>query len=193
MNCWFSADIHIDHTNCLHLANRPFSSIQDMENTIVDNFNKKIKPDDVLYLLGDVCLGKKTSWIRFLDKLVCRNVILLIGNHDKWSCIPKDKILMVAEFVRLRIHGRILILSHYPYRCSWFRAFWKRLHPAVVSKKRPKDTGLWLLHGHDHRKTALCDYHPRQINVGVDAHNFFPVSINDIIRIIQQQENKKVI
>jgi len=186
---WFSADIHDAHTNCIHLTQRPFKNIEEMMATIITNFNKKIGLDDVLYLLGDVSLGKKESWENFLDSLLCKNVILVLGNHDRWASIPKDKILMAAEVIRLRTHGRILLLSHYPYRCSWFRAFWKRLHPAVISKKRPKDTGLWLLHGHDHRKTPLCDYHPRQINVGVDAHNFNPVSIDDIIRIIQQQEN----
>jgi len=189
---WFIADIHVDHTNVLHLSNRPFKTIQEMEQTIVANINKVVRPNDVLYLLGDVSLGKKESWENFLDNLVCKNVILVLGNHDRWASIPKDRILMAAEVIRLRAHGRILLLSHYPYRCSWFRYFWKRLHPSVTSKKRPKDTGLWLLHGHDHRKTPLCHYHPKQISVGVDAHNFNPVSIDDIMRIIQQQENMAI-
>ncbi len=187
---WFTADIHVDHTNAIHLSNRPFKNAQEMEQTIVTNINKVVRAEDTFVLVGDVSLGNKKSWERFLDSLVCKNVVLVIGNHDKWGSIPKDKLLLIAEVIHLRIQRRRLLVSHYPYRCGWLRAFWKRLHPSVLSKKRPKDTGLWLLHGHDHRKTPLCDYHPRQINVGVDAHNFNPVSIDDIIRIIQQQENR---
>jgi len=186
---WFTSDIHIDHTNVVHLSNRPFSNVQEMEKTIIDNINKRVKAEDVLYILGDVCLGKKESWVRFLDNLVCKNVVLVIGNHDKWGNIPKDKIMLIADVIRLRMFHKAILLSHYPYRCSWFRAFRKRLHPAVLSKKRPKDTGLWLLHGHDHRKNQLCDYHPRQINVGVDANNFKPISAEEIISIIQRQES----
>jgi calcineurin-like phosphoesterase family protein len=187
---WFISDIHIEHSNVIHLSHRPFKNIKEMEQTIIDNINKKVKVDDTLFLLGDVCLGKKEAWDRFLDSLVCKNIVLVIGNHDRWGNIPKDKVTMIADTVRLRAYGRTFLLSHYPYRCSWFRAFWKRLHPSVTSKKRPKDTGLWLLHGHDHRKTQLCDYHPRMFNVGVDANKFKPVSMDEIIQTIQRQESK---
>ena len=142
------ADIHIDHTNCIPLTGRPFANVQEMEATIVENTNKKVKPEDVLFLVGDVCLGKKASWVRFLSALNCRNIILLIGNHDKWSCVPKDMVIAVLEVARLRMYGKTFLISHYPYRCSPWRAFWKRLHPAVCSRKRPKDTGLWLLVTH---------------------------------------------
>lgn len=187
---WFSADIHIDHTNCIHLTGRPFNNVQEMEALIVENINKKVKPDDVLFLVGDVCLGKKASWVRFLSALDCKNIILIIGNHDKWACIPKDMVIAVLEVARLRMYGKTFLVSHYPYRCSPWRAFWKRLHPSVCSIKRPKDTGLWLLHGHTHQKDRLCDYHPRQLNVGVDANGFAPISGEEIISIIQRKENK---
>jgi len=161
-----------------------------MEQTILANFNKMIKPNDVLFLLGDVCLGKKAAWERFLNALPTKNIILLKGNHDRWQSIPKDLVLTVMDSSRLQMCGMTFVLSHYPYRAGFFRALWKRLHPAVREKRRPKDTGLWLLHGHDHRKTILCDYHPRQINVGVDANNFRPISGEEIIRIVQKQASK---
>jgi calcineurin-like phosphoesterase family protein len=189
---WFSSDLHIAHTNVIHLSKRPFKNVEEMEQTIIANFNKLVKPDDVLYLLGDVSLGKKDSWIRFLDSLVCKNVILVVGNHDKWASIPKDMVLGVFEVVRIRMHRKTFLLSHYPYRCSIWRVLRKRLHPSTLSKKRPKDTGLWLLHGHDHRATQLVDYHPRMFSVGVDANNFKPISIDEIISIIQKKEKTNV-
>jgi len=187
---WFLSDIHIDHPNVLRLSNRSFSNIQEMEHTVIQNINKVIRPNDILILVGDISLGKKESWVRFLSALNTKNIILVKGNHDAWKNIPKDMLLMIVEQMTIRIHGRLFVVSHYPYRCSWWRAFIKRLHSAVLSKKRPRDTGLWLLHGHDHRKTLLVDYHPRMISVGCDATGFKPISAEDIIRIVQIQEKK---
>jgi calcineurin-like phosphoesterase family protein len=188
---WFISDIHVDHTNVLHLSNRPFKNIQEMEQTIVANINKVVRPNDVLILVGDVSLGKKESWVRFLASLVCKNVILIIGNHDRWASIPKDMLLFAAEQMTLRMHGRLFVVSHYPYRCSAWRAFWKRLHPSVLRPKRPRDNGLWLLHGHDHRATRLVPYHPRMLSVGCDANEYKPISGEEIVRIVQMQENSK--
>ena len=188
---WFIADIHVDHTNVLHLSKRPFQNIQEMEQTIIENINKVVKPNDILILVGDVSLGKKESWVRFLSALNNKNVILIKGNHDSWPNIPKDMLVMVVEQMTIRMHGRLFVVSHYPYRCSAWRAFWKRLHPSVRSPKRPRDNGLWLLHGHDHRATRLVDYHPRMISVGCDANEYKPISGEEILRTVQIQENIK--
>jgi len=184
---WFISDIHVDHTNVLHLSKRPFKNVQEMEQTIIENINKVVRPNDVLILVGDVSLGKKESWVRFLSALTTKNVILVKGNHDRWQSIPKDMLLMIVEQMVIRMHGFLFVVSHYPYRCSAWRAFWRRLHPSVLSPKRPRDTGLWLLHGHDHRTSRLVHYHPRMISVGVDANDFKPISGEEIIRIVQMQ------
>ena len=189
---WFMADIHVAHTNVISLSKRPFVNVQEMEAVIVANINRVVKPGDVLYLLGDVSLGRRETWVKFLSSLTCKNVVLVIGNHDKWQCIPKDMLLGVFDQVTLRSHGLRFLLSHYPYRCSRWRAFWKRLAPAVCSKKRPRDSGLWLLHGHTHQTTRFVDYHPRMFNVGVDANNFKPVSIDEVISEIQRRASQNV-
>lgn len=186
---WFIADLHLDHTNVLKLSKRPFSSIQEMEKTILANIKKVVKPSDVIILVGDVVLGRKKSWVKFLNSLPTKNVILVKGNHDTWKNIPKDMITLIVGQLTIIMFGRLFVVCHYPYRCSWWRAFIKRLHPAVLSKKRPVDRGLWLLHGHDHRTTNFVDYHPRMFSVGVDANNFKPISDSEIIRRIQKQES----
>jgi calcineurin-like phosphoesterase family protein len=186
---WFSSDLHLCHPNVIQYCNRPFSNIQEMEQTIITNFNKVIKKDDILYLLGDICLGKKENWVNFLNSLVCTNIIIIQGNHDATSKIPKDLVLAIFEVARLKMYGKVFMLSHYPYRAGFWRTIFKRLNPAVREKRRPIDNGLWLLHGHTHGKTKLCDYHPRMLNVGVDANNFYPISGGDIISIIQRQKS----
>jgi calcineurin-like phosphoesterase family protein len=134
-----------------------------------------------------------------LDALNCKNIILIRGNHDKWQAIPKDKVLSVLNSCVLTIYGQILLLSHYPYRITVWRAIKafrriksQRHFEELFSKVRPKDTGLWLLHGHTHASTILADYHPRMIHVGVDANKFCPISGEDVIAIIQQHEARAV-
>ena len=187
---WLTSDIHLDHTNCINFSNRPFKNIQEMEKTIVDNINKVVKLNDVLILVGDTCLGKKESWVRFLDALNTKNIIVIMGNHDKWANIPKDRVILVADSIRLKALNKNFLVSHYPYRVGWWRAFWRRLHPATRSKQRPLDTGLWLLHGHTHHKVQMVDYHPRMLNVGVDANDFKPISMDEIVSITQRRDSQ---
>ena len=186
---WFLADLHFGHPNVLHLSQRPFENLQEMEKTILNNINKVVKPEDILVLVGDVCLGKKSEWVRLLDSINTKNVILIKGNHDSWKQIPKDLVILVAEQMLIRAHNRLFLVSHYPYRVSWLRRFLRRLPKSLGSPRRPKDTGLWLLHGHNHSKTQMVDYHPRMFSVGVDANGFAPISITEIISKIQRREN----
>jgi calcineurin-like phosphoesterase family protein len=187
---WFISDIHADHTNVIRLSNRPFKNINEMVDTVVTNINKVVQPNDVLIFVGDICLGKKEAWISFLSRITNKNWVLVRGNHDSWQAIPKELFMLVVEQFTIRLFGKIFIVSHYPYRCSVWRAFIKRLHPAVLSPKRPKDNGLWLLHGHDHRLTRFVDYHPRMLSVGCDANNFKPISGEEVVRLVQRQESK---
>jgi len=186
---WFLSDLHIDHKNVIQLSKRPFKDVQEMEQTIVANINNVVGPNDILVLVGDICLGKKEVWIRFLSALTTKNIIVVKGNHDRWNSIPKNMVLLVVEQMIIRMYGQQFVVSHYPYRCSLWKAFWKRLHPSVLSPKRPRDGGLWLLHGHDHRTSQLVNYHPRMFSVGCDANNFKPISGQEIITIIQRKES----
>ena len=189
---WFLSDLHIDHTNVIHLSNRPFPNINEMEDAIVRNINKVVAVDDTLVLVGDICLGKKASWVRFLSKINTKNLILIKGNHDSWQAIPKDMFSMVVEQMTIRLGGRLFVVSHYPYRVSWWkRLLIRKLHKSLSSPKRPMDRGLWLLHGHDHRKTRLVHYHPRMFNIGCDANNFSPVSDKEIASIVQREEDRR--
>jgi calcineurin-like phosphoesterase family protein len=192
---WFTSDLHIAHTNVIGLSDRPFKNIIEMRQVLLANINKVVKPDDVLYMLGDVCLGKKQDWVDFLDAIRCKNVILVQGNHDSYKTVPKDKVLAIIESCTIRLNGKTLLLSHYPYRITWWRAIksignirsFKHLKD-LFSLRRPKDNGLWLLHGHTHAKTVLSVYHLRMINVGVDANNWSPISAEDVIKIIQRSQ-----
>lgn len=83
---WFSADLHLGHQRVIELCNRPFESVEEMNAAIVDNFNDVAgTPEDRLILLGDICMGKLVDSLEWLGKLKAGEVVLVPGNHDRWS------------------------------------------------------------------------------------------------------------
>lgn len=179
MKTYITSDWHFCHTNIIKLSKRPFQNIQEMEKKIIDNTNKIVMEGDRLILAGDICLGQKKAWEDMLDRIKCKNIILIQGNHDTWKNIPKNRFSLVAQQLVLKVNGKYIIVSHYPYRAAWWK-FW--FHPSVrKDPRRPLDKGRVLLHGHDHRKTITCDYNSRMLSVGVDANNFKPVEIESFV------------
>ena len=180
MNTYISSDWHFAHSNVLNLGSgRPFKSLTDMEDTIIENTNRVVQEDDRLILAGDICLGHKRYWESMLDRLNCRNIILIQGNHDTWKNIPKNRFTIICQQLTMRVNGKLVLISHYPYRAKWWKLW---LHESVrKDPRRPVDRGFLLLHGHDHRSTVGCEYHDRMISVGVDAHKFTPVNIEKLV------------
>lgn len=175
---WFVADTHFEHTNIIKYCNRPFANITEMNERILDNINSSVKPSDTLYHLGDFALPRKNI-AQYREKIRCRNVILILGNHDPQTKggQPHDKLYNIFShvFVVLRIRPVIqnlrqpIILSHYAMRT------WNCSH-----------RGSWHLFGHSHGK--LPDDGSMSFDVGVDQHNYHPLSIRAIANIMESPE-----
>ena len=54
---YFTSDLHLNHARIIELANRPFGSVEEMNDTIIGNINDTVGADDTLWVLGDVCMG----------------------------------------------------------------------------------------------------------------------------------------
>jgi calcineurin-like phosphoesterase family protein len=125
-----------------------------MDQVIFDNINKVVGLDDTLYILGDFCFkGKKP--IEYRSRIVCQNVHLILGNHDRRSDFKDDlQGFSSVQDIKEIIHcNQKIFMSHYPHR-SW-----------ASSHK-----GSWMLFGHVHSK---LDHEDRKSNrktldVGVD-------------------------
>ena len=88
---YFTSDTHYNHSNIikslsnwgdLETAREGFNSVQEMNDKIVDNINNLVAPDDVLFHMGDVAFGKDAV-IEFRKRINCKNIYLVLGNHDK--------------------------------------------------------------------------------------------------------------
>ena len=82
VNTWFTSDFHLGHRNIIRYCSRPFASVEEMDAAILANLNKLVGADDVLYFLGDFCLGGPDQARQYRDRIVCRNIHVVEGNHD---------------------------------------------------------------------------------------------------------------
>ena len=80
---WFTADFHFGHFNIIRYCNRPFGNSEEMENVICERVNACAKPNDILYFLGDFCMGGPERVTAYRKRLACRTIHFIEGNHDR--------------------------------------------------------------------------------------------------------------
>ena len=139
---YYIADLHFGHKNILHLDQRPFASLEEMEETIVTNWNAAVQPGDTVYILGDFCWDKTEEWLRILRRLHGQKV-LIRGNHDPRQ-YPEElqrEFVSISDYQEIRDNGRHVILCHYP----------------ILFYQHSSDPNYYMLCGHVHR-TAENDY-----------------------------------
>lgn len=179
---FFTSDTHFGHKNIITICNRPFNSIEEMNETLIENWNKKVSPDDTIFHLGDFALGGSNVWIPILERLNGHKYLIL-GNHDYKNIREgfKKYFELVLPQMYVLIEGRTIYLNHFPFLCyggSW------------------KEDPTWQLFGHVHtgsigKDTSRLKYlFPTQYDVGVDGNNFTPVSYAEVKAIITQQINE---
>jgi len=180
-NTWFTSDLHLSHVRILELCNRPFADVDEMNEAIIDNWNSVVKSTDVVYVLGDVALGKIAESLPLCEQLKGKKY-LIPGNHDRvWSSYGKK--IRELDVLRYEEAGFIILdedvihvtgwrLCHFPYVGDSHDEDRYRSHRPVAATEDE-----WLLHGHVHEKWKRNE---RQINVGVDVWDFTPVHIDEI-------------
>ena len=120
---WITSDTHYHHTNiCRGITNwrtqdgkvpvdstRDYFSMDQMNDAIVDNINSKVGQDDTLIHLGDLAFGGFDKIGQFLDRLVCKNIHLVLGNHDQHIKNDRSdiqsKFLSVNHYLEVQIDG----------------------------------------------------------------------------------------
>ena len=154
---WFTADWHLDHYKILEYCNRPFKTVKEMNETLINNINKVVKADDELYILGDMAMGSSINLLKYLNEIKCKNMVLVEGNHD-WGVLKnsevKAKFRFVTHYTTVAVGYQKIVLFHYPI-ASWNN----RIH------------GSWHLYGHVHGKLTqgLIPMAP-MLDVGVDQY-----------------------
>lgn len=164
---WFTSDTHLGHANIVGYCQRPFGDVDEMDRVIVERWNERVAPDDEVWHLGDFCMGPRTNIRRYFDQLNGHK-FLVRGNHDRSAKI------MSEHFAIVQGETHISLPRENTYGCV---VVWLRHRPPSTDAWR-KTGATYALHGHVHNA-----YRRRGdlINVGVDAHDFRPVSLQELL------------
>jgi calcineurin-like phosphoesterase family protein len=208
MTRFHTSDTHFGHFNILNYSNRPFGSVQEMNEALIDNWNSAVRETDTVIHHGDVAMGPWAgdedlgiaSWDDILTRLNGYK-ILIVGNHDRifkgMSLTQQHRFAPHYAKWFHEVHhnyrghwldnGVIVDLSHFPYDGDSH-------DEDRYNEHRLYDGGRILIHGHTHAEFAKHGHDARvsrskrgtkQIHVGVDAWDYRPVSEDEIIDLIE--------
>lgn len=174
---YFTADLHIGHDKDFIWEERGFSSVEEHDKEILKRWNEVVKPEDTVYILGDLALGQNgNEWDNIFYDLN-GNIFFIQGNHDTNR--------------RISIYQARYIMNYLGAASFWKygkKSFYLSHYPTLVANKDDKKF-LWNLSGHTHSKNKFEYGQYHVYNVAVDAHNCYPVSIEEIIKDIKNYNN----
>jgi calcineurin-like phosphoesterase family protein len=192
LSTWFTSDLHLGHTNIIGYENRPFLSVEGMNEGIIDRWNDQVEPDDTVWVLGDFAMGHVSDTLLLTPRLNGQK-LLLCGNHDRpWVGHPPQrregwrKRYIGAGFREVFAHGgplrmtwetRWVVASHFPYVGI-------ARHEDRFNDWYPQDEGHFLIHGHVH---SAWRQRGREINVGLDPWGGRLVHEDELVELVTSE------
>ena len=161
---WFTSDTHFGHAKTLTKAARPFDNTNEMDKEIIKQWNKIVKPNDIVYHLGD--FGDLSN----LKKLNGR-IRLIMGNHERKEGLTKEDLLNAGFDEVYETGATIMVGDLLMYLCH------------EPSKHR---NDMFNLFGHLHNLILLKEW---GVNVGVDCHHYRPINLERIELYIRLRDN----
>jgi calcineurin-like phosphoesterase family protein len=195
MTTWFTSDTHFGHARIIELADRPFASVEEMNEALVERWNERVAPEDTVIHLGDVALGPIEESLKYIERLNGFK-ILVVGNHDRpFPPMQKGNLTKVSNWTeRYREAGFDLILRSFhfkdeaigPFNGSHFPYDGDSHDAERFREYRLDDEAIPLVHGHTHSNGVVTRSNKGtlQVHVGVDAWDFRPVSVEEIQEIL---------
>jgi len=159
MAVFFTADTHFGDHRTINIQRRPFADTATMDALLIDRWNAKVAPDDTVWHLGDV--ARRPADVAALRAGLNGHKHLLTGNNDPEGTGAAAGWASVGTYAELTLDGHALVLCHYPFRS------WNGQHRRAIN-----------LHGHSHGRLKPM---PRQFDVGVDARDFAPVTLAELL------------
>lgn len=181
-NTFIISDWHFNHFNCLSFKCadgtpvRDFSSVDEMNETMIERHNAVVKPQDKVYFLGDAYFHatKKSGPLADISTLLKRlngTLILIPGNHDDvWDPVLMQRFSKAYQWRMMPELG--ILLSHEP------------LHQSNM-RRGPDNNISYLanIHGHIHQNDSPIDEKVKYINVCVEKTNYTPLHMDEVLKL----------
>lgn len=172
---YFSSDHHFGHENILEYCNRPFKDLEEMHLALVTNHNAVVTEKDDVWFLGDLVYKMKDfETAKYFIKMMRGRKNLVYGNHDKkYRAELAELFDTVQDYKELKYNKQKIILMHFP-----------------IEQWNGKAKGTTHLHGHGH---CTYPFNPelRRLDVGVDGHNYEPISFDRVMSIMENPNEFK--
>ena len=164
MNTFFFSDPHFGHWNIIEYQNRPFRTTDEMDEAMIENWNRVVGKKDRVFLLGDVSLHKPEKTQNILDRLHGK-ITLVLGNHDRRS--------------KMQQTGRFELVSPYPIL---FEEFFLLSHePIFVNEQCP----FCNVHGHTHLNK--CENTLLHVNVCAECVDYTPIAFEAVRDVVKER------
>jgi calcineurin-like phosphoesterase family protein len=169
---YFTADLHLGHANIIKHCDRPFTSVDEMDDHLIKAWNSRVRPNDTIYIIGDLIFRNSASPDSYLSRLRGKKHLIL-GNHDKdWvkKTDMSQHFISVERYVEFSDGQHRITLCHYPLM-SWNH----------IAK------GSYMIHGHIHNNQdamyfPLMREMPNLLNAGVEINGYHPVKLDELIK-----------
>lgn len=182
---FFTSDTHFNHKNIIEYCKRPFKDVEEMNNTLLNNWNEVVPKDGIVFHCGDFALGGASAWKTITPQLNGK-IHLILGNHDGKNFREgyREYFESVQEQLTVTIGNKLIYLTHFPLLC--YHGAWGT------------EANCWNIHGHVHvckNKEANSgkDFErmkytfSTQYDVGVDLNDYAPISFEELKRRIDYQ------
>lgn len=171
---YFTSDTHYHHSNVIKHSNRPFNNVEEMNETLINNWNSVVKNEDEVWHLGDFSFGNQDKTREIFNRLNGR-INIVFGNHDqilkKTKFNLSDYLESHQDYKELKINNQLYILMHYPL-LTWNKGHY----------------GSYMLHGHSHGSLNHLNTDIPRLDVGVDCHNYIPISLDQVNEIMSTRK-----
>ena len=179
---YFTSDLHFNHDKDFSWGGpRGFLSVEENNYELMIRYNSIVTNEDDVYILGDLMLGDYDLGLQWIEQLKGK-IHIILGNHDNSNRIEyykKLKNVVEITYATIIKYGKFnFFLCHYP------------TITANYDDGQAVFQHLINLHGHTHAGNRFYNENPYMYNVGVDAHNGYPVSIEQVIEDIKQKKNE---
>ena len=177
---YFTSDTHFGHKNIIEFCERPWNTVEEMNEALIKNWNSVVRENDIVFHLGDLQLGGGNQLMDDILPKLNGHIILIIGNHDPHNLKPRHLDLIDDYFEQLTviIDGVQCVLTHCPNGLPGRDPKWQfNLHGHLHSKKD------------EPQEQCSVKLQENHYDVGVDNNNYTPISFDEIKKIIYSRLN----
>lgn len=171
---FFTSDLHFGHKNIIRFDNRPFTSVEEMDATLITNWNKKVSPKDTIYILGDISWHDDQKTFEIFSSLNGHK-ILIKGNHDRIHGKVRHCFDEITDYKEININGNPIVLCHYP-----ITFFNKHHYGAYMFYGHVHNSHEWQMTENYKYELEQLDIKCNMFNVGCMIWNYEPVTFDEI-------------